>query len=125
MEQTMSLSSNWSQGSLIAFRFFFVYFISYIFPFPLTLLSEFSTVFQPLTELSTKMYEPLAKNIWGADYEFPAPNGSGDTTLNYIQFFVFFIFSCSVTIIWSIVDRKRDNYEKLLQTLIVLLRYYL
>ena len=69
MEQTMSLPASWSRGSLIAFRFFFVYFIFYIFPFPLNLLPEFSAVFQPLTDLSINIFEPLAKNIIGADYE--------------------------------------------------------
>jgi uncharacterized membrane protein YphA (DoxX/SURF4 family) len=125
MKSTMSLPASWSRGSLIAFRFFFVYFIFYILPFPLNLLPEFSTVFQSLKELSIKAYEPIAKNIMGADYEFPVSNGSGDTSLNYIQFFVFLIFSFVVTIIWTFVDRKRDNYEKLFAVLIIILRYYL
>ena len=125
METTMSLPASWSRGSLIGFRFFFVYFIFYIFPFPLSPLTEILTVFQPVTELSNKIYEPLAKHIMGTEYELPTPNGSGDTVLNYIQFFVFLIFSVAVTITWSFVDRKRDNYEKLLQWLLILLRYYL
>jgi uncharacterized membrane protein YphA (DoxX/SURF4 family) len=125
MEQTISLSPRWSQGSMIAFRFAFSYFIFYIFPFPLNILSQLSTVFQPLAELSNKMYQPLAAYVMGTDYKLPAPNGSGDTVLNYMQFFVGFIFSIVATIIWSFVDRKRDSYEKLLQLLIIVLRYYL
>jgi hypothetical protein len=125
MEQTMPLPASWSQGSLIAFRFFFVYFIFYILPFPLSPLTEILTLLQPVTELSNKFYEPLAKYVMGAEYKLPTPNGSGDTVLNYIQFFLFLIFSVAVTITWSFVDWKRDSYEKLLQWLVILLRYYL
>ena len=45
METTMSLPASWSRGSLIAFRFFFVYFIFYIFPFPLNLFQNFLCYF--------------------------------------------------------------------------------
>ena len=78
----MLLPANWSRGNLIAFRFFFVYFIFYILPFPLSPLTEILTVFQPVTELSNKIYEPLARHVMGADYQLPTPNGSGDTVLN-------------------------------------------
>ena len=125
MEHTISLSPRWSQGSMIAFRFAFSYFIFYIFPFPFNILPQLSTVFQPLAEWSNKIYEPLAAYVMGTDYKLPAPNGSGDTVLNYMQFFVGFIFSVVATIIWSFVDRTRDSYEKLLQLLIIVLRYYL
>ena len=112
MEQTMSLPASWSRGSLIAFRFFFVYFIFYIFPFPLSPLTEIFTVFQPATELSNKIYVPLAKYVMGVDYELPMPNGSGDTVLNYVQFFLFLMFSVAVTIVWSFVDMKEKATMK-------------
>jgi len=125
MEQTMSLPVSWSQGSLIAFRFFFVYFIFYIFPFPLTYLPTVSRLFQPLTDLSTAICSYIAKNLIGVEHEiYGFNNGSGDTTLNYVQLLLFTMYSVVITIVWSIADRRRKNYEKLLYWLIILIRYY-
>src|SRR5688572_9699835 len=127
MEQTMSLpAATWSRGSLIAFRFSFAYFVLYMIPFPLNLLPGVSTVLQPLTDLSINFFELLAKNIVSENYERPStPNGSGDTTIHYIQLLVFVTFAFLATAVWSVVDRKRTNYEKLMQVLLVLVRFYL
>ena len=126
METTMSLPASWSRGSLIAFRFFFVYFIFYIFPFPLDFLPKISLLFQPLSDLSAAICGYIAKNFMGVEHEITGPNnGSGDTTMNYVQLLLFTGYSIIITIVWSITDRRRTNYEKLLYWLIILLRYYL
>jgi len=126
MEQTMSLPAAWSRGSLIAFRFFFAYFIFYIFPFPLDFLPKISLLFQPLSDLSAAICGYIAKNFMGIEHEiYGQPNGSGDTTMNYVQLLLFTGYSIIITIAWSITDRRRKNYEKLLSWLIILLRYYL
>ena len=126
MEQTMLLTAGWSRGTLITFRFFFVYFVLYIIPFPLNLLPGVSVVFQPIVDLSVNFFELLAKTIVSLDYEKPAtPNGSGDTTIHYMQLLVFTTFGFLTTVVWSALDRKRNNYEKLLQWLLILMRYYL
>jgi len=53
------------------------------------------------------------------------PTGSGDTTLGYVSLFSFLCLAVIGTLIWSILDRKRANYERLSTALIVWLRYYL
>jgi hypothetical protein len=124
MDQTMQLSAAWGKGTLIGFRFFFVYFMLYIIPFPLSLVPGVAEAFGPLTELTLKFFEFLARTIVTQDYKMPSPNGSGDTTINYVQLFVFVIVSSLATIVWSVVGRKRSNHEKLLQGLWILMRYY-
>jgi hypothetical protein len=125
MEQTMSLPVKWSQASLIAFRFFFAYFLFYTFPFPLGYLPKFSLLYQPLTELSTAIYSYIAKNLTDVESAiYDINNGSGDTTLDYVKVLVLTTNSVVATIIWSIVDRRRSNYETLLYWLVILLRYY-
>ena len=52
-------------------------------------------------------------------------NGSGDTTYNYVSLLCYLIIAAIITIIWSIADRKRPNYNKLLHWFIVLVRYYI
>lgn len=40
------------------------------------------------------------------------PNGSGDTTFNYVQVLCYLILAVVATAIWSVLDRKRTSYEK-------------
>ena len=125
MEHTITLPASWGRGSLIAFRFFFAYFLFYIFPFPLDFLPKISGLFQPLTDLSAAICSYIAKNLTGVEHEiYGTANGSGDSTLNYVQFFIFMAYSLIITIVWSVTDRRRKNYEKLLYWLIILIRYY-
>ncbi|HEX6223177.1 MAG TPA: DoxX family protein [Chryseolinea sp.] len=126
MEQSISSSARWPQGCLIAFRFFFAYFIFYMFPFPLNYLPKVSVVYQPLTELSTALCTYIAKSLTGFDPGIHGiNNGSGDTTLNYARLYLFTAYSLVITIVWSLADRRRRNYDKLWYWLTILLRYYL
>lgn len=115
----------WSQQKLIAFRFFFAYFLLNTIPFPLSILALSAGVLQYLTELFGFLYEGIANAMLDLDYKRPESSGSGDTLLNYIQLCVFVTISLLSTVIWSLVDRGRTNYERLLYWLLVVLRYYL
>jgi len=117
--------TTWSPGTKIAFRFLFVYFILYIFPFPIDVIPQASLwisgrdVWNGLVVFSGKHVLHLDSDIT------VLPNGSGDTTWNYVQLVVFASLSFGITLIWSLVDRKRANYASLYFWLIVALRYYL
>lgn len=52
-------------------------------------------------------------------------NGSGDTTYDYLLILFLTVFSLFGCLIWSILDKKRKNYNKLYYWLIVLIRFYL
>ena len=114
----------WSSGKKITFRFLFIYFLLYTFPFPLEVFSfaadfNLSTLWSPLVIWS-------GKNILKLDYEITVlPNGSGDTTWNYVQVFIFSSLSALGTLLWSLADQKRVQFDRLFFWLIVLLRYYL
>jgi hypothetical protein len=110
----------WSWSSKITFRFFFVYFALYIFPFPVSVVQmpfDFSLIWDgPVLWFGKTFF----------DYDITIrPNGSGDTTWNYIQVLLILIMAISATIVWSIVDRQRTNYNRLYSWLVVFLRYYL
>ena len=123
MELT-TISNPWSSGKKIAFRFLFIYIILYTFPFPIGIFSfaedfNFAALWNPLVVWT-------GKTILKLPYEITVlPNGSGDTTWNYVQVFLFVMLSVFGTLIWSIADRQRLQYERLFFWLIVLLRYYL
>jgi uncharacterized membrane protein YphA (DoxX/SURF4 family) len=51
--------------------------------------------------------------------------GSGDTTFHYVQVLCFLLIAATVTLIWSIVDRRRTGYHRLYLGLRVLVRIIL
>jgi len=53
------------------------------------------------------------------------PNGSGDTTWNYVQLFGMVMLSLIVGVAWAFADRKRVNYAALNHWLMVMVRYAL
>lgn len=53
------------------------------------------------------------------------PTGSGDTTLDYIQNLLFVLVALAAALIWSVVDRKRGDYQRLEAWLRLLVRYTL
>jgi hypothetical protein len=121
MEQSLNLSQNsWNLTTKLSFRFFFAYFALYIFPFPLSAIQvpfDFSLIWDAPVLWFGKMF-------FGYDITI-RPNGSGDTTWNYIQVLMIAIISFLATVVWSIVDHKRSNYNKLWLWLTVFLRFYL
>lgn len=52
------------------------------------------------------------------------PNGSGDTTYNYVLLLCVLLVALFGTFIWSVLDRKRKSHDQLFYWLIVLLRFY-
>lgn len=128
MMQPVGLTPSWNLGEKIVFRFLFIYFILYIFPFPVATF-PYADVF--MTGLSsTTLWNGIVvftgKHILHLYKEITVlPNGSFDTTWNYVHVFVIFCASGILTLVWSVVDRKRLDYSKLFFWLIVVLRYYL
>ena len=124
MEQSISLPAKWSQVSLIAFRFFFVYFVLHLFPFPWYFIPYSWTLFQPLSELHSNFVQLIAQNIFNVDPTV-INSGSSDAAVKYVGMVCLLGYSLVATVIFSVMDRKRNDYEKLSYGLSVLLRYYL
>lgn len=127
MEKHTSFNApKWSRLEKISFRFFFLYFSLFI-------------IFQnnaayPLFEKISVLWENLlnnyipwvGKHILGIDYDFSAGlGGSGDTTFDYVILFSIAILSIFGTIVWSLVQRKTQNYQKLYYYLTVAIRFYI
>jgi len=53
------------------------------------------------------------------------PSGSGDTTYNYVQIFVWVIISFLFAVTWVLLDRKHTSYRRLAYWLRIFMRYYL
>jgi hypothetical protein len=118
------------------FRFLFIYLIVYNIQFPLTFLLVFARIFDAqlpgfMVQLA-QGYEDgwnavitwIGSHVFGVEITV-RPNGSGDTTWNYVQVLSQFVLAVVGTMIWSVLDRKRANYARLSGFLRVYLRYSL
>lgn len=116
--ENIVFTSNWNLTKRILFRFICSYLILYNLPFPISELS-FTTYLSDLyRDIWYKIVPWVGKNILHLSYDITVfPNGSGDTTFNYVQLLCFLVIAILTTLIWSIFDRKRPNYETLCQWL--------
>jgi len=126
MQTDLTIINKWSFMQKILFRFFaFLLFIS-IFPFPIGYLPLTHTLSGWYHTLFNSLISFTGKHLFHIKFPLaPTTNGSGDTTYNYVQLFLFVALTVIVTITWSVADLKRKNYELLLYLLIIYLRYYL
>jgi len=121
--------ARWTPGTRIAFRFAFVYFGLYILYLPLHLLS-----FPPITQFAALYNSVWAKTVvwfskhvlhlshnFALDYQ-NGVGGSKDTTYIYVQVLCYVIAAAMVTVIWSVLDRRRPSYPQLYNWFIVGLR---
>lgn len=53
------------------------------------------------------------------------PNGSGDTTYNYVLQLLWIIFALLITTIWTILDQKRPSYQQFQYWSRIVIRYFL
>ena len=110
---TLEHKENWTNLAKVFFRFVFSYFTLYI------LFTFLGSIFQsPLKWVGDTI---LGINY---DYEFSG-YGSGDNTFAYVRLFSGLLFSVIITLIWSVLDRKRPSYNALFYWFIVLVRVYI
>jgi uncharacterized membrane protein YphA (DoxX/SURF4 family) len=131
-EQTLEprASPRWSVASRVAFRFCFVYFGLYC------LLTQILTSLLPLPkvdipDLST--FWPVRPVIlWAGVHVFrmakpPAylDTGSGDRAFDWVLLFCLLVFAALATVLWSGLDRKRQNYVTWHKWFRLALRFFL
>ncbi len=104
----------WSLATRIAFRFLFVYLGIYNigFFFQITMSEAAYALFQKYMAVWGSIVVPVATNVFGVNANV-LPNGSGDTTFDYVLIFVYAVVAVSATLIWSVVDRARPSYPTL------------
>lgn len=117
----------WSFLQKFSFRFAFIFFGLYIFPFPLNYFGPISGMSVYLDELLTnELVLWVGKTIFNITHNITLQqNGSGDTTKFYIVCFIFLGLAIIGSLIWSIFDRKRANYSTTLVYFSTYIRYYL
>lgn len=118
--------AGWSLAQRIAFRFACAYLFIYSFPFPFGWLPETGSVEKLVEEAWQWLVPWVGKHVLHLEQDITVfPNGSGDTTFNYVQLLVFAAFSVLVAAIGSAVDRRRQEYTKAHDVLRIYVRYIL
>jgi hypothetical protein len=114
----------WSPGERLLFRFVFSYLLLYNLPFPLD--------FIPYVDAVAGQYEKLWRALvpWVGRQVFQVsitvfPNGSGDTTYNYVQVACFLAIATAATVLWTLLDRRWQSYARLHLWLRVFVRFSL
>ncbi|SKA30405.1 hypothetical protein SAMN04488128_103291 [Chitinophaga eiseniae] len=106
--------TTWPLINRILFRVFSVYLVFY-----------YGATFVPRTWWD-KAVTWAGKLLIGKDYHIEAwPAGSGDTTFNYLQLFCILLAALAGCLLWSVIDRKRKNYDKIQYWVMVVLCYQL
>lgn len=114
MQQTLNEPKVWPVVSRILFRFFSIYLLLY-----------YSARFYPQAWWDNAVTR-AGQLLLRKDYSIETwPNGSGDTTFNYLQLFCLLLLAFAGCILWSVIDRKRKNYDKIQYWVMVVLSYEL
>ncbi len=118
--------NEWTLPEKLSFRFFCLFFGITIFPFPLYVIPFLGNALSFIDKAMNWLVVFTGKHILHLSYGITVqPNGSGDTTWNYVQLFIITVLAFMGCIIWSIADWRKKNYNRWLYWLLVGVRYYL
>ena len=119
-------SRPWTAAECIAFRFAAIFIFLQIFPFPLSYVPGLHVLAQ------WYMRARQALVIWIGDriLQLPEPitvfqSGSGDKTFDFVALLAATVLAVAVTIGWTLPDRGRTGYDRMMYWLRVGVRYYL
>jgi len=109
-------SARWNLATRVAFRFCFAYFG------PFCLTTQIFGGFFPIFDIPdpSTLWPMRQITLWTAAHVFrvaPPLNytdtGSGDRTFDWVLTFCLLVFAALATVVWSVLDRKRENYVTL------------
>ena len=114
----------WGLAKRILFRFTCAYFFLYIFPFPLEYIPYVGMVAGWYQNLWNALVPWVGKVVFHVETTVQ-PNGSGDTTWNYVQLFCFAVLATGAALVWTLLDRKRAQYVRPHEWLRIYVRFFL
>lgn len=112
------MKQNWSYLQKLGFLVLFIY----SFLFINTKQFIFSGIFNSIWEVVIPWFAQMVGHETPINTQ---ANGSGDTTYNYYQILFFLFFALLFGVVISFVDKRRINYNTLMNWFIIFIRYYL
>ncbi len=118
--------SQWPAAQKISFRFFFIYFLLYIEPWGwIDYIPYGNYISQYYTQFANWLVENANRYLFNQYKELIYPNGSGDTSYSWTQLWLYLLLALIGCLIWSVLDRKRSNYNRLSYWVRIIIRYFL
>lgn len=120
-------TTQWSLATRIGFRFVFSYFLLYLGPGAVGSIGPPNRTFNtPYRDFWVAIWHQVVPWVGGllhlqGDFR-EIQNGSGDELYDYILVLCVLVVAAVVTVVWSWLDRKRPNYERLYAWLRILMR---
>lgn len=119
-----SLTLKWSVQKKFLFLFILSYTLFYIFPFPFDAFPLLDFIFNFYERANNAFVIWIGKNILHLqNFRKLVFSDSGDTTFDFVKFFIFLILSIITAFTILLADKKRSNYEKIQYCLFVYIRY--
>lgn len=114
----------WHPFTRTAFRFAFVYLLLYNLPFPLNAFPYVDRVAEWYNSVWTWIVPRLARAAFNREVS-SVFNGSGDRTFDYLLVACLLLISLVITVIWTVVDRRRLSYPTFYRWLNLYVRFSL
>ena len=125
MEPARAAATGWSLAKRLLFRFGFSYLLLYLLssylgllgyiPYGGLLVGGYMGFWRAVVPWVGKQFFQLSITVF--------PNGSGDTTYNYLEIVCFALFAALAALVWTLLDRRRANYARLYEWLRVYVRF--
>ena len=114
----------WHPFTRTAFRFAFVYLVLYNLPFPFNVFPYVDKVGSFYDSFWTRLVPRLARTVLHKEVS-TVFNGSGDRTFDFLLVACLLLIALIITIIWTLLDRKRLAYPTLYRWLNLYVRFAL
>jgi hypothetical protein len=115
----------WPLWQRLLFRFFFVYLVLQTEPWELfRAIPGVSFALRPYVGAVDWAVRTSNANLFHVRETLVPVNGSGDTSWAWAQLWLYLSLAAIACVMWSILDRKRANYDRLAFWLRMIVRYY-
>jgi hypothetical protein len=120
-------AGQWSGWKKVLFRFFFIFFILYpIGDLPsLPGLKFVQNGYAALEDSAANLADQQLFHIHPPGVPLPVNDGAGDTSQFWAKLWLFVLVAAAGSLVWSLLDRRRKNYEWLGYWLRTALRYFI
>jgi len=129
MENLSAQTLPWNVYQKIAFRFIFIFFILFIVLLDWSVNIILSYIYYNgyLSNFLDIVISWTGKHLFHISYTIISPYDGQhhDRTYIYLLYFTIAVIAALGAIIWSVLDRKRPNYQTLYYWLTAIVRYYL
>jgi uncharacterized membrane protein YphA (DoxX/SURF4 family) len=115
----------WPLIQRLGFRLAFVYFVLYALPFPFGEFTGTEAIGAFYDKIWQKVVPWVGHHLLHISYPFSFINtGSGDTTYSWVQNLIYCALALAGCLVWTLLERKRLNYERLHHWLRLYVRLY-